>query len=276
MNRGIVVAGLLVAIGSFTHCNNAQAAPPDAADEQGFRVHEIRSRFQSAATRVRVLAPERLEPGRRYRAIYVLPVEELSGTKWGDGLLEIKQHDLHNKQRAVFVAPEFSRLPWYADHPADPTIRQESYLLQDVVPLMDQSYPIEPGPRGHLLLGFSKSGWGAWCLLLRHPEVFGKAAAWDAPLDMDRPGSYGSGEIFGTPENFKQYQIRELLRQKAASMRDGKRLVLLGYASFGEDHRRIHALLDELRIPHEYRDGPQRKHEWHSGWVPEAVQLLLQ
>ena len=37
----------------------------------------------------------------------------------------------------------------------------------------------------------------------------------------------------------------------------------------------MHALLDELKIPHEYRDGPLRKHDWHSGWVSEAVELLL-
>ena len=30
----------------------------------------------------------------------------------------------------------------------------------------------------------------------------------------------------------------------------------------------------ELKIPHAYRDGPQRKHDWHSGWLPEAVHFL--
>jgi hypothetical protein len=28
-------------------------------------------------------------------------------------------------------------------------------------------------------------------------------------------------------------------------------------------------------VSHEYRDGPARKHDWHSGWVAEAVGLLL-
>ena len=276
MQSGPLIAGLLAAIGCFSHGHLLTAAPPAATDEQGFQVHEIHSHFQSAATRMRILTPERLEPGRRYRSIYVLPVEAGHGTKWGDGLLEIKKHDLHNQHQSIFVAPEFSSLPWYADHPTDPTLRQESYLLQDVIPRIDRSYPIEPGPGGHLLLGFSKSGWGAWSLLLRHPEVFGKAAAWDAPLALDRPGPYGSGPIFGTPENFKRYEVRELLRQRAALLGDDKRLVLTGYGSFGEEHRRIHALLEELHIPHEYRDGPPRKHDRYSGWVPEAVQLLLQ
>jgi hypothetical protein len=30
-----------------------------------------------------------------------------------------------------------------------------------------------------------------------------------------------------------------------------------------------------LKLAHEYRDGPARKHDWHSGWVKEAAELLL-
>jgi putative esterase len=276
MNSGFVAAVVILASQSLVRCDSTCAAEPGATDEQGFRVHEIRSQFQAGTTRVRVLTPAPIVAGRRYRSIYVLPVESGSGTHWGDGLLEIKKQDLHNRHQAIFVAPEFSHLPWYADHPTDRAIRQESYLLQDVVPLIEVSYPIEAGRYGRLLLGFSKSGWGAWSLLLRHPDFFAAAAAWDAPFELDHPGPYGSGPIFGTPENFKQYQVRELLRQKAASLGNDKRLILTGYGSFGDDHRRIHALLDELRIPHEYRDGPQRQHDWHSGWVAEAVRLLMQ
>jgi hypothetical protein len=35
-------------------------------------------------------------------------------------------------------------------------------------------------------------------------------------------------------------------------------------------------LMDELKITHQYRDGPKREHLWHSGWLPEAVQMLLE
>jgi hypothetical protein len=36
-----------------------------------------------------------------------------------------------------------------------------------------------------------------------------------------------------------------------------------------------HDLMDRLKIAHEYRDGPSRKHDWHSGWVAEAVEFLV-
>jgi hypothetical protein len=112
-------------------------------------------------------------------------------------------------------------------------------------------------------------------LLLRHPEVFGKAAAWDAPLMMDQPNRFGMAEIFGTQENFEKYQITRLLEKQAERFREGKRLILLGYGNFRDHHRKAHALMTKLQIDHEYRDGPSLKHDWHSGWAQEAVELML-
>ena len=159
----------------------------------------------------------------------MLPVEAGNESRYGDGLLEVKKDDLQNRYEAVFVAPTFSHLPWYADHPTDPEIRQEAYLLKVVLPFVEKQYPVRhDAERAARCSGFSKSGWGAFSLLLRHPDVFGRAAAWDAPLMMDAPGKYGSGDIFGTKENFEEYQITKLLEQRAADLKSGKRLVLLG------------------------------------------------
>lgn len=208
--------------------------------------------------------------------VYVLPVEAGTESRYGDGLLEIEKQELHNKRDVIFVAPTFSHLPWYADHPAKSEIRQEAHLLNVVIPFVEKTYPAQADANHRLLLGFSKSGWGAWSLLLRHPDLFGKAAAWDAPLMMDKPGKYGSGEIFGTQENFEKYRIESLLRARIKEFGTGERLVLTGCGSFREEHERAHKLMTELKISHVYKDGPQRQHDWHSGWVSEAVELLLQ
>lgn len=242
----------------------------------GILIHEVESPFQEGRTQIRVLLPEKLQPGQRYPVIYVLPVEARNESQYGDGLLEVKKHDLHNRYQTIFVAPTFSRLPWYADHPTDPLIRQETYCLKVVIPLIERTYPALAEPRGRLLLGFSKSGWGAWSLLLRHPDLFGRAVAWDAPLMMNWPSQYGSADIFGTQENFEKYQLQRLVREQANALGSQPRLLLMGYAgAFRLEHQQMHELLQKLQIPHEYRDGPERTHYWHSGWVPEAVEWLV-
>lgn len=118
----------------------------------------------------------------------------------------MKKLDLHNKHGLICVMPTFARLPWYIDHPTNPKIAQESYFLKAVVAFVEKTSPALTKLDGRLLLGFSKSGWGAFTLL-RHPEVFGKAATWNSPLMMDTPGKYDSGELFGSRDNFTKYQV---------------------------------------------------------------------
>ncbi len=245
-------------------------------DSNGFFVHEVSSPFQAGKTSIRVLLPDGRNAGEKLSVIYLLPVEAGTESRYGDGLAEVKKHGLHNKHSVTFVAPTFSHLPWYADHPDKLEIRQESYFLEVVIPFIEKTYAVQADADHRLLLGFSKSGWGAWSLLLRHPDMFGKAAAWDAPLMMDKSGKFGSGQIFGTQENFAKYRIELLLRAKSKELGTSERLILIGYGGFRDEHVRMHALMNELRIPHVYKDGPERKHDWYSGWVSEAVELLLQ
>lgn len=276
MNR-VNCVGLLLAVlvAPSVRADESVTISEAKKDDNGVLVHEVRSPYQAKTTLLRVLPPGKVEKGKKYPVVYVLPVEAGTESKYGDGLKEVQKLDLHNTLSAVFVAPTFSHLPWYADHPTKPEIRQESHLLKVVVPFIDKTYPVKAETGGRLLLGFSKSGWGAWSLLLRNPEVFGRAAAFDAPLMMDKPGKYGSGDIFGTADNFDGYRVSKLLEAKADKLQKDKRLVLLGYGSFRAEHEQVHALLDKLKVAHEYRDGPDRKHDWHSGWVKEAAELLL-
>lgn len=242
---------------------------------EGWITHTVQSDFQEQPTEIRVLLPDKPDPEKTPRVLFVLPVEAARESKYGDGLAELKRCDLHNKYGLICVAPTFAHLPWYADHPTDKAIRQESYFVQVVVPFIDRTYAAYADQPTHWLLGFSKSGWGAWSLLARHPDLFDKAAAWDAPLDMQRFDLYGAAPVFGTQDHFETYRVLPALLNcpnfKAAS----PRLVLTGYDNFRLQHETAHRLLDEAQIPHVYRDGPKLKHVWNSDWVEEAVELLV-
>ena len=111
-------------------------------------------------------------------------------------------------------------------------------------------------------------------MLLRHPELFGRAAAWDAPLAMTAPNKYGMGPIFGTQQNFERYEILAALQRNVAWVRAPARLGLFGYGNFRAQHEVVHTQLVELGIAHAYRDGPWREHTWGSGWIAEAVEFL--
>ena len=237
-------------------------------------VHELHSSRQTSATTVRVLLPDLIPKNDKpqLRVIYVLPVEAGDGTRWGDSLAEVQRHNLHNKHCVACVFPTFSDLPWYADHPENPQLQQEAYLLHDVLPLVEKHYPVS---KDRLLVGFSKSGWGAWSLLLRHPDLFHRAAAFDAPMMMDAPGKYGSGPIFGTADNFRHYEISHLLEQQASDLQNKpSRLMLIGRGNFQPEHVQIKDCMTAASIPNTWIEGHAREHSWHSDWLPEAFEWL--
>ncbi len=240
---------------------------------------DLRSLHQAGATLVRILMPQKTEPGRTYPLVLVLPVshtanEERSVQLYGDGLAEVQKLGLHDQHNAIFAAPIFTEVPWYCDHPTKADGAQEAHVMA-VIADIERNYPVSKNPQDRHLLGFSKSGWGAWSLLLRHPHRFGKAAAWDSPMMMTAIGRWESDRACGTQSAFERYLPSKLVRAQGQTLGPNPRLILLGYGEFRDDHKRMYSLLNELGVPHVYRDGRSRKHDWRSGWLAEAVAELL-
>lgn len=248
--------------------------------------YSVVSPFLRGASVLEVLLPDGYDARRCYRVLYVLPVEVGFGERYGDGLQTVRKMNAHNRYGLICVQMTFDTLPWYADHASDPTIRHESYLRQVVVPLIEGRYATPSTREGRLLLGFSKSGWGAFVLILRAPDFYGYAASWDAPLMLDEwVPRWGMEAHFGTRQNFEQYRPARLFALQARHFRSRKRLVLLGEQTFGDApdgrfaHRHhtawAHEEMVRLGILHHYDDGLRCEHHWDGGWVPSAIRALM-
>lgn len=242
----------------------------------GPATYTLLSPFQQQPTLVRVLVPDSYDPAHTYRTVYVLPVEAGAGTRYGDGLTVIQKADLQNRYDVVFVEPSFSEMPWYGDNPTT-MIRQESHLLEVVLPFVERTYAVSRNASDRLLAGFSKSGYGAFSLLLRHPDLFGKAVAWDAPLALGRlRREWGMPQVYGSQANFANYQVTRLIDRQASLLAGGPcRLILAGSNMFSADHALVDRQLQRRGVPHVFVNGPRYGHAWGTGWLPGAVQRLL-
>ena len=239
-------------------------------------VHEVESEFLGGASKIEVLLPDDHDPAAIYPVLYVLPVNAGVQGPWGHAMTEARRTGVANRHAVICVAPGFDRMPWYADHPRDSTMRHESHLLRVVVPYIDRCYPTGSDSLGRWLVGFSKSGWGAYSLLLRHPEVFARAASWDAPLHKDAPDEWDMPEMFASQANFENYQITALLERRAGELSRGPcRLALLGHDLYRAETERLHRRMTELSIPHAYRNHERSEHDWHGGWFAPAVERLV-
>ena len=122
--------------------------------------HRIPSPYQAGDTSIRILLPDTMEEGKRYRALYVLPVRPEDDERHGQGLEEVRRLDNHNQFEVICITPAFSATPWYNNHATDPQRQDEKHFLETVLPFVEAEYPLRQDADGRLLLGFSKSGWG--------------------------------------------------------------------------------------------------------------------
>lgn len=263
---------------------SAEVSAPAFDADKGVWVYAVTSAFLRGRNSVEVLLPDDWTPGRVGRVLYVLPVHPGIGGRWGDGLQVVRGLDVHNRHGLICVTPAFDSWPYYGAHATDPQIRHEEYLCKVLVPWVESRYATPGTPAGRLLLGFSKSGWGAFLSILRNPGIFGYACSWDAPLMMsDRNfGLYETADHFGTRAAMARYVPRKWARRHAVHFRDRARLVLLGHNFFGTRWLHdlphtvsFHWLLRRLGIPHHYDNGIKVAHTWNAGWLGPAVEALM-
>ena len=87
MNR-LHLAGLLLAVlvAPSVRADEPITISEAKKDESGVLVHEVRSPYQAKTTQIRVLLPSKVEKGKTYPVVYVLPVEAGTESRYGDGL----------------------------------------------------------------------------------------------------------------------------------------------------------------------------------------------
>ena len=266
---------------------SVEIAGPVRNAKKGVDVFTVRSPYLGGANKVEVLLPDDFAPQKRYRVLYVLPVNAGIGGRWGDCLQQVKKTGLHNEHDLICVTMAFDTTPWYGAHATDPSIRHEAYIKEVVVPLVEKHYPAGKSAENRLLLGFSKSGWGSFSLLLRSPQFFGYACSWDAPLIMDGDdyGIWSTEKHWGTKENFLRYLPTKWAAENADKFRQQKRLVLLGHQLFGnrwacpEDSPHtatFHERLSRLDIRHVYDNTIEAPHSWNEKWLVPAIRRLVE
>jgi hypothetical protein len=227
------------------------------------------SEYQRGATDVRILLPQRV-PVEQARILYVLPDQPGLSQRRGSGLNVIRDADLHNRFGCICVFPSFSDWPWMGDHPTDPELRNESYLMRDVFPFIRQLYP--HASRATQVLGMSKGGNAALSLILRFPDLIHSVAIWDSPLMKVNPDEWEMPLIYGTVENFRRCAVPLLLQQHADLLRGRQRVVMHGFGMFREHLVAAHELMTGLEIPHTYSNFIQREHHWESGWMEPLIE----
>jgi glucose/arabinose dehydrogenase len=248
-------------------------------DANGVKSYLVTSLYQGPEpTIIRVFEPTNPVAGKPRRFLYVLPVGSGvsdQSSAWSDGLEVLRLLDVPNRFNMTLIAPSFNYEPWYGDNITDPNYRMESFILNDLVPFGDTFAQGTDMPQ-RFLVGFSKSGNGALFLILRHPNVFSAAAAWDSPAQLNDLSSFSALPMnFGTQANYDLYNIPSLIVSNAHAFQTQNRLWVSGdQAAWTEDMIQLHQQLTAAGIRHTWVQSGVRNHSWNSGWLDGAVTAL--
>lgn len=230
------------------------------------------------AQKLRVLRPASPAAGVAHNFLIVLPVEAGTSSTFGDGLATLRALHAEDKYDLTIVEPTFSIEPWYADNVTSSYLQYEAFLTQELVPWIRQ-HLATTGHEQIWLLGFSKSGYGAQDLILKHPHLFKVAASWDFPADMYSYDQYsGAASSYGTNANFRaNYQLtRKFVADHAAPFTRNNRIWIGGYSLYQTDVSNYDQLLTSAGIVHTTSTPTEMAHRWDSGWLSIALAALYQ
>lgn len=157
------------------------------------------------------------DPDRRYPVIWMLA----PFTSWGERLFNLQAWDENVAQRLDRLIEEGACAPALMAFPdvftryggsqyvnSTATGRYEDYVVEELVPLVDERFRTLASREHRAVMGYSSGGYGALMLAMRHPDVFGAAASHSGDMLFetcywpDIPGAIRGYERAGGVEAF--------------------------------------------------------------------------
>jgi putative tributyrin esterase len=133
------------------------------------------------------------------------------------------------------------------------------YLCRELPAFIEENFPVLSGVKNRFIAGMDMGGYGAFRQALGHPEVFGQAAAFEAPLDIFKyyqglpdSMSFCMEHVFGREEKFRGGENDLFsLADRCAAKAEMPKLFLAGSrsGSFGQDHAVFSEHVKKLGFP---------------------------
>ncbi len=94
-------------------------------------------------------------------------------------------HKLADQYNLIIVTPEGETLGGYLDSPVQADNKFETYITQEVLTKIDNTYRTIRDRKGRVISGLSMGGHGAFYLATRHPDLYCAAGSMSGALDLN-------------------------------------------------------------------------------------------
>jgi S-formylglutathione hydrolase FrmB len=182
---------------------------------------------------------------------------------------------LADQYQVIIVMPEGETFAFYLDSPVNAASQFETYLTQEVIPKIDQTYRTIRDRKGRVISGLSMGGHGALYLSARHPELYCAAGSMSGALDLRNSSrkltpaeAAKRAELFAPilgseTANSERFSANSVVNMVDLLQRNGLPLIIDCGIDDGliDINREVHRRLLYNRTPHDYIERPGA-HTW--------------
>ena len=126
-----------------------------------------------------------------------------------------------------------------------------------------------------ILIGFSKSGLGAWSIARMIPERISGTLIFDAPVADEDRYRWGADQFYHDDATWQRELPLHSVQEFRTALPKTHKLVLISGEVFHDEMSSLAQVLSEAEVEHTFLPRPHLKHHWNSGWIEEGLSILL-
>lgn len=234
----------------------------------------VATQYLSTPMKVPVVTPDGIAEGDTLPSVYILNGFGGDYRTWLGRVPRVKE--LADRYMMVLVFPD-GRDSWYWDSPVDPSMKMESFFVNDLVKAVEEAYPVSREASRRAITGLSMGGHGALWLAMRHPDIWGSAGSMSGGVDIvPYPEKWKIAERLGKYDGNEHVWERHSVSGLADSLEPGRLNLIVDcgiddfFIGINND---LHQKLAAKGIEHDYTVRPGR-HTWKY-WANSILYQLL-
>jgi hypothetical protein len=126
-----------------------------------------------------------------------------------------------------------------------------------------------------ILVGFSKSGLGAWNIVRMIPGTVSGTIIFDAPVAREKMPQWGTSPFYRDNLSWQKDVPIHTVDDFQSVVPKRHKLVLISGENFHDEMSMFVNKLYDTTISYVFLPRPYMKHHWQSGWIEEGLRILL-
>jgi len=184
----------------------------------------------------------------------------LPATEPGDNTYGVVPEKIASCPKALIHTIQYPNLVWYNER-----VRAEAIA-------QIRAFKVSP----IILVGFSKSGLGAWNIMRTIPDLISGTIIFDSPVARETLPPWGTGPFYEDDSSWQNDLPIRTIEEFQASMPETHQLILISGPSFHDEMCQLSDELSKSGSVHSFLPRPHLKHHWNSGWIEEGLNEIVE